>query len=88
MKTWSHFLAMASLVGLGFVSPSWGAQTKEYKFNFSYGGQKLQISESSNSWEQSFERASLKCFQHFSKGQPLSQEKGLDLIDVCANPKG
>lgn len=72
---------------LSFVSVACGAQTKEYKFKFIYGGQKLEIIETSPSWEKSFERAAMKCLRHFSEGKPTSTDKGMDLIDVCANPK-
>lgn len=60
---------------------------KEFKFKYTYKGERLEIVETSDSWEKSFERSAMKCLKHFSKGQALSDDQGLDLVDLCANPK-
>lgn len=74
------FILQMSIVALA-------SQQKEFKFKFTYEGQRLEIIETSPSWEKSYEKAAMKCFKHFSKGEKLPQDKGLDLIDLCANPK-
>jgi hypothetical protein len=87
MKSFLKSALITSTLVLSMVSGAFGAQTKEYKFKYTYAGQKLEIIETSPSWEKSFERAAMKCFKHFSEGKVMSNDKGMDLIDVCANPK-
>ncbi len=85
MKT--AFKTLSITIILAMTSIAGASKQGEYKFKYTYKGEKLELIETSNSWESSFERASLKCFKHFSQGKPLTQDQGLDLIDLCANPK-
>ena len=39
------------------------------------------------SYEEAFKSASHECFQQLTGGKYPGEEKGLDIIDICANPK-
>ncbi len=40
-----------------------------------------------STWESAFQIAAQACYRHFKNGQPLTEDQGLDIIDVCANPR-
>ncbi len=50
------------------------SETYEYSLNAS-------------SYEEAFDKAAQSCFRHFKQGRRVSQDQGLDIIDVCANPR-
>ena len=60
---------------------------KEYRFKFTMEQQVFEYSLKSNTYEQAFERAAQACFHHFKAGRRVSEDRGLDIIDVCANPR-
>lgn len=46
------------------------------------------------SYEEAYEKAAKACYQHFrdevkkqTGGRKLSEDQGLDIIDLCANPR-
>lgn len=39
------------------------------------------------SYEEAFKTAAQACYRHFKNGKRLSEDEGLDIIDVCANPR-
>lgn len=59
---------------------------ENYTFKFKYQGKSLEITEKDMTWENAYRSASKKCFKHFYP-KFESEEKGLDVIDVCANPR-
>lgn len=87
MKTlvlWTMFIS-APFQAMSFISTP--TPSKDYKFHFKLGQEKLEISQSGPSYEVAFERAAQSCFNHFKNGQKLTEDRGLDIIDVCANPR-
>lgn len=48
---------------------------------------KLELRIRADSYEEAFKAASKECFRHFKNGQKLSENDGLSIIDVCANPR-
>lgn len=60
---------------------------KEYTFKFKYAGETFEVRRPAGSYEEAFEKAADACFKHFKNGKKLSEDKGLDIIDVCANPR-
>ena len=60
---------------------------QEYHFKFKLNSESFEYTQASKSYEEAYERAAKACFNHFKNGQHLSEEKGLDIIDVCANPR-
>ena len=58
-----------------------------YQFKFRMKGETYEYSQKSNTYEEAFERAAKACYQHFKGGRHISEDQGLDIIDVCANPR-
>jgi len=67
--------------------PEWKSKYG-YIFIYYYKGTRLEI-EKTGSSTTAFSAAAQDCFQYFIKKADLSKnnEEGLDIIDVCANPK-
>jgi len=49
--------------------------------------QTFEYSSTAPSYNEAYERAAKACYSHFKDGKPLNEDKGLDIIDVCANPR-
>lgn len=78
------------ILSLGLQASAWvskGPSDKAYSFQFKLKGQVFEYSQNSDSYEDAFEKAAKACYQHFKGGQRLSEDQGLDIIDVCANPR-
>ncbi len=58
-----------------------------YTFAFNYKGVKLDIIKKEMSPEMAFESAAKECFLFYSKSMRKTEQDGLDIIDVCANPR-
>lgn len=63
------------------------ALATEYNFAFTYQGGTLKYKTEQRTWEAAFKLAAQKCFDFYTEGSYPGEEKGLDIIDVCANPK-
>lgn len=63
------------------------SKSKEYHFKFKFEGQAYEVKKDSGSYEEAFEAAAQDCFRHFKNGERLSEDKGLRIIDSCANPR-
>ena len=75
---------------LSFSAKAWVATApieKTYVFKFKMNKETYEYSLSSQSYEDAFEKAAQSCYQHFKGGRHISEERGLDIIDVCANPR-
>lgn len=59
---------------------------KTYKFTYKYNKEIYKETVASTSHELAFKESAKKCFTYFTKGQYPGEEKGLDIIDSCANP--
>ncbi len=66
---------------------SYTDSSKDYTFKYQMSGEKLEITRSADSYEEAYEQAAQQCFKHFKGTGSLSEDKGLDIIDVCANPR-
>lgn len=60
---------------------------KEYTFKFNLAGESLEIKRTALSYEEAFEQAAQQCFNHYKGAGSVSENRGLDIIDVCANPR-
>lgn len=61
---------------------------KSWSFNYKDLSKKpFQIKKEAFSFEDAFKAASVECFQQLTQGKYPGEEKGLDIIDICANPK-
>jgi hypothetical protein len=62
----------------------------KFTFYFPYGTKdnKLEYSIDSDTWESAYKRASSYCFDFYVKQMSnFNEEKGLDVIDSCVNPR-
>ncbi|MEN0058694.1 MAG: hypothetical protein AAGB31_07655 [Bdellovibrio sp.] len=86
MKT----LLLISLLSFSCSSFAWTSKdspSKDYAFKFKLQGQSLELREPAHSYDEAFDRAAQKCFKFFKGSGPVSENRGLDIIDVCANPR-
>lgn len=60
---------------------------KTYAFKFKMNQETYEYTASSTSYEDAYEKAAKSCYQHFKGGRRISEDTGLDIIDVCANPR-
>ena len=70
-----------------FAWTSTEVSTKEYVFKYKLSGQTLEVKESASSYEDAYRLAAQQCFNFYKGSNKISQERGLDIIDVCANPR-
>ena len=63
------------------------AQATEFTFKYELNGTTFEIKKQEDTWEQAYQFAAQKCFDFYREKGPHSMEYGLDVIDVCANPK-
>jgi hypothetical protein len=60
---------------------------KEYVFKYNLSGQTLEIKKPAQSYEDAFDAAAQTCFNFYKGNKKLTEERGLDIIDTCANPR-
>lgn len=60
---------------------------KVYSFKFKMQNETFEFSKQAPSYEEAFETAAKACYRHFKGGRRISEDRGLDIIDVCANPR-
>jgi hypothetical protein len=64
------------------------ANATEFKFTYTLDRDQLQYKTDAKNWDEAFKRGAQFCFDFFvKKEKALSEEKGLDIIDTCANPR-
>lgn len=61
--------------------------SKEYTFKYKLSGQTLEIKKAAASYEDAFDQAAQQCFNFYKGKGSVSENRGLDIIDVCANPR-
>ena len=62
-------------------------QAKSYKFTYKLGQQVFELNQAAPTQEIAFKLAAKECFQKLTGGKYPGEERGLDIIDICANPK-
>lgn len=97
MKLSIQHLAMALMIlisSMSSIGTAWTeTPTAEKAHRFIYrmkSPQNVEVFEFSStapSYEDAFEKAADACFKHFKNGKKLTEDRGLDIIDVCANPR-
>lgn len=63
------------------------AEAKEFKFTYTLGRDQLQYKTNAETWETAFKRGADFCFDFFTKKEPFSEDRWLEIIDTCANPR-
>lgn len=81
MKT--IFLIAVLMTGLN----TFAATKTEKVYLFKFKSIKNPISQKGASKEEAFRLAAKECFNQLTDGKYPGEEKGLDIIDICANPK-
>ncbi|MFN3453485.1 MAG: hypothetical protein ACK41T_00895 [Pseudobdellovibrio sp.] len=61
------------------------ANIQTYTFKFKSPGQAIKINAESK--EAAYKIAAKECYKQLTGGQYPGEEKGLEYIDICANPK-
>jgi len=61
--------------------------SQKFDFKYSFEGEKLAISQEASDYYVALTKAAKSCFSHFKSKTKSSHQKGVDLIDVCANPR-
>jgi len=86
MKTVMMTLVLAfSANSFAWISTS--PTSKEYSFKYDLGGIKHTIKRSAASYEDAYASAAKECFNYFKGAGKVSEDRGLDIIDTCANPR-
>ena len=64
---------------------------REYAFKFDpehkLGKETWLHKETANSYEDAFDSAAQQCFRHYKGEGKVTEDRGLDIIDICANPR-
>lgn len=60
---------------------------QEYKFSYHINKKVFIFTEKASSYEQALEKVSLSCFKKFNGDKETSVEQGMDLVDLCVNPR-
>lgn len=89
------FITLQVLIAASFIlgslqSHAWISKeetTKLYNFKFKMVDTTFEYSQKSASYEEAFGKAAKACYRHFKNGKALTEDQGLDIIDVCANPR-
>ncbi|MBY0553475.1 hypothetical protein K2P97_03030 [bacterium] len=86
MKT-SLFITVLFTGMMAFAAPSNNA-AKPYSFQFKAPKSKpFSITQVAGSKELAFKLAAAECFKKLTGNKYPGEEKGLEIIDICANPK-
>lgn len=88
MKQAIALIALALvLCSQSFAWVSSSPAEKDYKFKFKLDKETYEYQMKANTYEDAYEKAAQACFTHFKAGRRVSEDRGLDIIDVCANPR-
>ncbi len=78
----AHAITVKSNTSLSFD------EKRSFKFQYNYQNDVFRTTELSSDFNEALKLAALKCFQYYSQKVTLNESKGIELIDICANPKG
>lgn len=68
--------------------PASASAKKSFLFTYKDLSKKpFQIKKEASNYEEAYKSASRECYQQLTQGKYPGEEKGLDIIDICANPK-
>ncbi|MGZ3744877.1 MAG: hypothetical protein ACXWRE_08765 [Pseudobdellovibrionaceae bacterium] len=83
-------LVMIFILAVSSLSFAWIEKSpplKSYNFQFKLKSEVFPFSTKALSYEEAYETAAQACFKHFKGGRHISESEGLDIIDICANPR-
>jgi hypothetical protein len=80
----TFIIASHSAFALNLASQTEKSWSFKYKVSKS---QSFQIQKKAASFEDAFKAAAKDCYKQMTQGKYPGEEKGLEIIDICANPK-
>lgn len=80
------YVSKAVVLVMVFAGQS-ALSSQKFEFKYSFAGEKLSVSQEAPDYYEAIKKAAKSCFSHFKSKTKSNIERGLDLIDVCANPK-
>jgi hypothetical protein len=84
----NHYSDSTALKGSRAPASTTVSAKKSWAFQYKDLTKKpFQIKKEASSYEEAYKSASRECFQQLTGGKYPGEEKGLDIIDICANPK-
>ncbi|MCX7977981.1 MAG: hypothetical protein N2578_03160 [Bdellovibrionaceae bacterium] len=75
------------LFSLIVSSISFGQESRDYTFKYELNGEKFAYSTRAGTWEDAYEKAADACFKNYRGRGKITEERALDIIDTCANPR-
>lgn len=87
MKKHILFAMITLAASFSFAWSETAPAQKDYAFKFKMKAGTFEYSRKAPSYEEAYESAAQACFKHFKGGRHISEDQGLDIIDVCANPR-
>ncbi len=81
MKT----IFLITVILTGFNAFSATSAQKVYQFQFK--SLKAPIAQAAATKDEAYKLAAKECFKKLTAGKYPGEEKGLEIIDICANPK-
>lgn len=88
MRKYLLVILLASLYfSTSFAFVSTQPNEKSYAFKYHIGKQTLEFNQKAATYEEALEKVAFKCFSELKAGKKLNEETGLDIIDICANPR-
>lgn len=90
-----HAFAIGCILLAATLARAANSDVQEFRFKFekkapqeSKTMERWEYKTRAGNYETAFKEAALECYKHFKRGRPLSEDEGLDIIDICANPRG
>lgn len=92
MKTVFMILVLISQTSLAALAEKQNLSSSSVikTWTFSYKplkSQQFQIKKNALTFEEAFKSAAKECYQQMTQGKYPGEDKGLEIIDICANPK-
>ncbi len=70
-----------------FAWTSKDSDQKEYVFKYKLAMEQFEVRRPASSYQEAYEQAAQDCFNHFKGSGPINENRGMDIIDACANPR-
>lgn len=91
MKQVMMILLLALSTSSAFAWKETAPVQKEYTFKFDpqhkLSSQPYEVRKLAASYEDAFDSAAQQCFRYYKGAGKVSEDRGLDIIDICANPR-
>lgn len=79
-------LLFSGVMAYSAANPAHAPQSYNFQFKTSQS-KAFSITQKATSKEQAYKMAATECFKKLTNNKYPGEEKGLEIIDICANPK-